>query len=135
MDQITGTAIAGATAPVDDADAAWRATANAWTITLRYQGRELTSPYWAGSGIGTFSAALVLEALASEASFGAETFEDYCAETGADADSRHAERMWNACRETAERMRTFLGDAYDSIVYAGPDDWPHNVVSHETINK
>jgi len=43
----------------------------------------------------------------------ARDFEDWCAELGYDTDSRKAERTFRACQRIAERLRQFLGDAYD----------------------
>src|SRR5690242_8881266 len=78
MKRITATATPGN--HVDTAGDTWKQAAHPWTVTLRYEGREMTFPYFTGTGIGAdFSARDVLEVVASEASLGDDSFEDYCA--------------------------------------------------------
>ena len=65
------------------------------------------------------SAAEVLDCLASDASTidNAPSFEDFCGDMGYDSDSRKAEKIFNACEHQANRLRSFLGDAYESLLY------------------
>lgn len=59
----------------------------------------------------------VLDCLASDASCANETFEQWCAEFGYDADSRSAERTYNAVRKQTASLRAFLGSDTDALIY------------------
>lgn len=65
-------------------------------------------------------AAEVLDCLASD-SAGLEnnpSFEDWAEEYGYDADSRKAEKTYQACLEQAEKLKAFLGaDAFEELLY------------------
>lgn len=43
-----------------------------------------------------------------------ESFEDWCSEIGMDTDSRRAERMWNACRESDRVCRQAFGADFET---------------------
>jgi hypothetical protein len=93
-----------------------------WTVTLRRPGRRrLTVPYYMGLGLGGKEpeAAHVLNDLALDAASieNNADFEDWCAEFGHDTDSRKAEAEYEACRRTARRLKRFLGEAYDLILW------------------
>ena len=57
-----------------------RAQANGWKVTLRYQGRCLTVPFWTGVALSEPTAADVLECLASDATSADESFDNLCAD-------------------------------------------------------
>lgn len=55
----------------------------------------------------------VLESLQLDARAGAGSFEDFCSDLGYDSDSRKAEKIWEACRDTRDRLREFFGADFD----------------------
>lgn len=88
----------------------WERGANGWTVTLRYQGRKLTTDYWTGSAITSDpTAADVFSSLMSDAVAGALSFQDFCLDLGYDEDSRSAYATWEACKRTERDLRRFLG--------------------------
>jgi len=92
----------------------WKSTATPYTVTLRRsldgKRREMSVSFWQGSGIlREPSAAAVLSCVVSDATSGAMTFEEFCAEMGESTDSRKAESTWKACRKSGKRVRAFLG--------------------------
>ena len=46
-------------------------------------------------------------------------FEDFCSDLGYDNDSRAAERIYNACIETANDLKAFLADSYKFVLEHG----------------
>lgn len=92
-----------------------------WTVTLYYRGRQLTVPFYMGTGHNGNEpeARDVLECLLDDAS-GVEwqSFEGWCGEYGYDTDSRKAERIYRACERLNHKLRRFLGDDYNLWVYA-----------------
>lgn len=105
-----------------------------YRVTLRYQGRQFTTPYYVGMAHDEPTAENVLYALLSDSSGAdnAETFEDYASEF-ADLDElsyRDAEDLratYSAVKRQAVGVRRLLGDVYDGAVFPSGDD------DHETI--
>ena len=102
---------------------------NAWSVTLTYDGRKLTVPFFMGSGLVTRggrwpgrpiapTAMDVLECLLSDAQAGESTFHDFCEDFGYDEDSRSAEKLWHSCQNTLIEMRKLLGADYDTFMDA-----------------
>jgi len=92
---------------------------NPWRVTLRYQGRQLTVPFYTGPAIEREpSAADVLNCICSDTFAGEQTFEEFCSEFGYDPDSRKAERTWKACAAMAPRVRRLLGADFDTFARA-----------------
>ncbi len=91
-----------------------------WTVTLRYQGRRLTTNFYMGSGHAGKepTAADVVSSLILDASAGEQSFEDFCTDLGYDTDSRRAFRTYTACRKTAPKIHRLLGDAFDRFAAA-----------------
>ncbi len=101
----------------------WRLTAHPWTVRLvRYvQGkrRELTTPFWTGSGLSKEpTAADVLACLVEDAQSAEESFDGWCATFGYDSDSRKAEGIYQECKRLAPRVRGFLGDDWGDFLGA-----------------
>lgn len=72
--------------------------------------RVLTVHFSQGYGIaGEPTAHGVLECLASDSHALGQTFEEWAADFGFDADSRKAERTYMACLSTARKLEKFLG--------------------------
>jgi hypothetical protein len=93
--------------------------ADGWTVVLKMDGRQMTVPFYKGFGHhgAEPTAEEVLECLALDAVDNNQTFADWCAEYGYDTDSRRAERVYHACLKSTEKLRRFLGDKFDALVY------------------
>lgn len=90
---------------------------DAWKVTLRFQGRQLTTDFRSGTGHGGKepSPADVLASLILDADCGDRSFEDFCGDLGYDPDSRKAERIWKACKRTAPKVRRLLGEHFEAF--------------------
>jgi hypothetical protein len=61
----------------------------------------------------------LLNSLKLDASLGLESFEEFCANIGADTDSRKAEASWHECRETERKLRGLMGrDGFEALMSA-----------------
>lgn len=61
----------------------------------------------------------VLSCLFSDAQAGEDEFSEFCANCGYDEDSRKAEAVWRACRDTAANLhRLFTGEQFDRLAEA-----------------
>lgn len=98
----------------------WHDTATHLHVTLTNKEGEARSwEYSMGSGHkGEPSMSGVLESLQCDASGRTgQSFEDWCSEYGYDTDSKRAEAMYNACGQTAFKLRSLLGrDAYETLM-------------------
>jgi len=95
------------------------AGSNPWRVTLRFEGRRLTVPFYTGSAITRDpGAADVLSCIVSDARCGEESFESFCSDLGYDVDSRKAEQTWRACCKMGPKVRRFLGAAFDDVANA-----------------
>ena len=117
--------------------------AHNWRVTLtrRVKGggrRQITVDFFGGDRVTNPSAADVVSSLALDARCGLDTWADYCAEQGIEADlgddpdeadvnelieqyGKEAVQsllVWKACRKIAPRIVRFLGDDYDAVVNA-----------------
>lgn len=89
----------------------WPAGTHPYKVTLRYQRRSMTTPFFMGPALERDpSAADVLACLLSDASCAESSFEDWCSDLGYDADSRKALSTYEACKATAVKLARFLGD-------------------------
>ena len=61
----------------------------------------------------------VLDCLASDAAGweNAQNFEDWASQYGHDTDSRRAESIYATVADTADTMKAFLGDAYETLLW------------------
>lgn len=92
----------------------WERTASHWRCTFKRKdgkrSRSFVAYYSMGPAhTGEPETADVLDALASDARSGMETFASFCGDMGYDTDSRESERVWRACVETFRRLGAFLG--------------------------
>lgn len=93
-----------------------------FSVTLRYQRRQMTLDFWQGVGIEREPDALgVLSCLLSDAYAADQLFEEFCAEFGYDDDSRRAERTWRQCVAQTKKLRRLLGDNFDRFLGAEND--------------
>ncbi len=104
-----------------------RADADGWQhhlykVTLRYQGRKMTTEFRTGIGWDHEpSAADVLESLLSDAATvnvlrDGGDFEEWAADLGYDTDSRKAEAIFKQVQAQTERLERLLGDDYEAAV-------------------
>jgi hypothetical protein len=86
--------------------------ADHYKVTLRRGKARLTVYYTKGSAHrGQRPTAIeVLGCLASDSQSASESFEDWCANSGEDTDSRTAEKTYKTCKAQAQKLRRFLGD-------------------------
>jgi hypothetical protein len=97
----------------------WGPGSTHWAVTLRMGRRSIRTPFHMGSACkGEPTAADVLSSLLIDASAGAQSFDDHCAEFGLSRDSRAEYATWKVCRAMAPRVLRFLGDAFDRALAA-----------------
>lgn len=113
--KITATAEYGNDGPKKD----WPAIP--WTVTLKHGGHRLTVNYWTGPATHQDPGArMALDSLRSDAGSieGSATFEEWAESTGYDSDSRHDERLYNACTRQTAKLARFLGaDLLRELLY------------------
>lgn len=98
----------------------WPRTATHWRCTLKRGRRTMTTYFSQGSAIcNEPTAADVLDCLAGDAGGieNASGFEDWASEYGYDTDSRRAERTYNVAMRQTEKLRQFMGDAYETLLW------------------
>jgi len=104
--------------PGDEQDE-WQQNANAYRLELIYQHRRYQFDYWQGVGIKTDPTAEgCLESLQLDSQAGGQTFEDFCADTGANRDSRHEERIWKACKKVRREIQKLFGKDFEAFMSA-----------------
>lgn len=92
-----------------------------YTVTLHRKGRRMTVPFYMGiAHTAEPTVRDVMECLASDATSGELSFEEFCRDLGYDEDSRRAERVWKSVVSQTKKLRKFLGEDFDAIVYP---DW------------
>jgi len=92
-----------------------------WLVTLKIADRSLTVPFYCEPGIKDApDAADVLSCLLSDATSveNATDFEDWATENGYSADSREAERIYQACAMSIGSLRALLREHYDDLARA-----------------
>jgi hypothetical protein len=93
-----------------------------WTVTLTYEGRKLTVPFFMGIGHHGASpqAYEVLGALLSDVSTfeNATSFEEWASDYGYDPYSRSAERIYNAIAKLVPKVHKLLGEDFDEFAAA-----------------
>lgn len=118
-EQVTITSEYGRTRKPWDQYDEWQKEAHPYRVRMRYKGRSLTVDFWMGQAhTAEPDAEGVLDCLLSDASAGEQDFHEFCSEFGYDEDSRKAEKVWKACKQTAPKLRRFLGDDYETFLYA-----------------
>lgn len=86
--------------------------ANHWRVTLKCNNRKMTVYFSGGSAVTNIKLADVLDSVASDsAAFdNAQDILDFADEFGYE-DRKEARKVYNACGETAEKLKMLLGDA------------------------
>jgi hypothetical protein len=102
---------------------------NCYTIMLSYNGEDWEVPFYTGLGwtrepeVKDVVHSLLLDASSYESS---RDFTDFCEQFGLEAETEdyetgeytenpEAKRIYEACKETAERIKTFFGDDLEAI--------------------
>lgn len=99
----------------------WSSDMRAFTVTLTYDGRKLTIPFYMGSAtVGDPTVSEVVHSLGVDVSCAYETFDEYLGEF-LHADDRtpdtlkDARRVWKACVRQAAKAKRLFGDDMDAI--------------------
>ncbi len=99
----------------------WKLSAYEFRVTLTYQGRTLTCPFWMGAGHEKKgykgivlappkpTAADVLYSLVADSSACDETFDDWASNCGYDSDSIKANALYLTCQRSGKETRKLLG--------------------------
>ena len=97
----------------------WQSSSNPWTVTLRYQGRQMTVPFWTGIALGEPTTSDVVSCLAMDSSGyeNARSFEEWASEYGYDTDSRKAEKTFKQVEKQTEKFKRLLNSEYESVIY------------------
>jgi hypothetical protein len=96
----------------------WQKKSHAYTVTLKYDRRQMTVPFFMGPALSHEPTDEdVLPCLFMDASgIGSNTdFESWAHEYGYDTDSREAEKIFKQCKRNAVRLHRLLGDDYSKI--------------------
>lgn len=98
---------------------------NHYIVTLHHDDREYSLYFSQGLGIKCEpTAKRVLESVLMDVSCveSGQTFEDFCAEIGYDADSRRAERIYNACLKERDQIGELFGpEVYEEFIQISED--------------
>jgi hypothetical protein len=105
------------------------AGSNAWTVTLGYDGRELTVPFFTGPALGEPDGASVLECLLFDASYSETDPWDAAEELG--FEDSEVLRSWVTIEHPALvaqnlGLRELLGDEYEAAV-TDPEEFVNRV--------
>jgi hypothetical protein len=89
----------------------WQIEANQYTATIKYKGKQMTTPFFTGKG-WTKDPEIddVMPALLSDYDvYQNWEFEDFCSEFGYDSDSRKAEKIFKACQKNGKAVERVFG--------------------------
>jgi hypothetical protein len=93
----------------------------AWRVTLRYQGRQMTVPFFTGELAGEPTTADVLHCLLSDATsvLTARDWVDWAQDMGYESlsDADKAREIYEACQSIGDRLETLLGDDFETFAY------------------
>lgn len=91
-----------------------------WTVTLRLEGRQMTTPFYQGPALTKPpEVADVLDCMLSDARIIEDTpdWEEFAADCGYDRDSLSGYQTWQAATRQTKRLRRFLGEHYESLLW------------------
>jgi len=99
-----------------------RDTKDNWRCVLtRKGGGKFRTPFGMGSGHAGKAPELadVLDCIASDCATveNAQGFEDWAGELGYETDSRAHEKIYKACLRQRDRLKAWLGDDYDTLLW------------------
>lgn len=91
----------------------WKKTTSKWKCILRYEGKQLTTPFYMGSALtGEPEKTDVMYSLINDALSGDYTFEQFAHEYGYNTDSREAERIFRQCKRTHQSLERVFGEQH-----------------------
>ncbi len=93
--------------------------AHPYTVTLRYQQRAMTVPFYAGPAWSREPELDdVMDCLCSDALcvINTSSFEDWANELGFDSESRRAERTYQQVQQQTQDLRQLLGDDFEQTI-------------------
>jgi hypothetical protein len=94
----------------------WQKKAHPYTVKLKYDGRQMTIPFFMGQGLSHEPTDEdVIPCLMSDYKATDETFEEFCAEFGYDTDSRKAEQIYNQCVRNGKKLEKLFGSDLESV--------------------
>ena len=112
-------------------DDKWMREASHYSCTLKRGKSRMTVPFSMGSGHSGKppDAKTVLSALASDASSAGQDFEDWAGDYGYET-NRHedpkafkqAQKTWKTVEKTSEKLKRFMGDDYEKLLYETEED-------------
>jgi len=95
--------------------------ASAFTVTLLFKGRRMTTPFFTGSAIrNKFTLADVVGSLVSDyyTYENASGFKDWAAEVGMDTHDRSAKVLYRSVERQTQKLKQLLGDDIDKVADA-----------------
>jgi hypothetical protein len=88
----------------------WQKKAHPYTVTLKYDKRQMTVPFFMGPALTHEPTDKdVLPCLIADYSVIDESFEDFCMNFGYDSDSRKAEKIYNQCKKNGKKLEKLFG--------------------------
>lgn len=97
----------------------WQKNAHPWTVTLKYDRRQMTLEFWTGQGTTTDpQTADVVFCIANDSTSyeNAPSFEEWALDMGYDQDSRKAYKIYRTVERQTERFRQLLDEDYDKVI-------------------
>ena len=93
----------------------------AWNVTLRYQGRQMSVPFYTGDLAGEPTTADVLDCLISDSTSvdNEPDWIEWAREMGYESldDADTARSIYRACEEISGRLHTLLASDFDTFAY------------------
>ena len=94
----------------------WQKKAHPYTVTLKYDKRQMTIPFFMGSALTHEPTDTdVIPCLLADYSVVNESFEDFCMNFGYDEDSRKAEKIYNQCQKNGKKLEKLFGSDLETI--------------------
>jgi len=97
----------------------WQQKSNQYTVTLKYDGRQMTIPFFTGQGWSKDpEVADVVSCLVSDYSCieSSRDFYDFCDNLGYDSDSRKSLNTYNQCLNQSKKLEKLLGPDLNQII-------------------
>jgi len=91
----------------------------AWDVTMKYQGRRMSTPFFTTPGYAPIAADVVYSLCEECKSLeGATTFDAWAAKHKMNPDSRSAYAMWDGIQKSNPRLKKFLGRKFKEFASA-----------------
>lgn len=96
----------------------WEGAAHNWRVTIKYQGRQLTTDFFGGKMVREPKPADLLSGLLLDAQAGTKTFEEFCKWAGCTLDSEKNRKIWELCVKLSPKVHRLLGDDFNEFARA-----------------